>query len=86
MAFQYLKRTYKQEGEQLFTRVDGDRTRGNSLKLRPGRFRLDIRRTFFTQWVVTHRNRLPKEVVDALGNLVWWLVTAHSRGVETLLL
>jgi len=34
VAFQYLKRAYKQEGEVLFTRVDSDRTRGNGLKLR----------------------------------------------------
>ena len=30
-ALQYLKGVYKQEGEQLFMRVDGDRTRGNGL-------------------------------------------------------
>ena len=64
-AFQYLKGAYKQEGEQLFTRVDSDRTRGNGLKLRQGRFRLNIRRKLFTQRVVTHWNRLPKDVVDA---------------------
>ena len=46
VAFQYLKRVYKQEGERLFTRVDGDRTRGNGFKLRQGRFRLDIRGGF----------------------------------------
>jgi len=34
VAFQYLKEAYKQEGDQLFMRVDSDRTMGNSLKLR----------------------------------------------------
>ena len=65
VAFQYLKGAYKQEGEQLFTRVDSDRTRGNGLKMRQRRLRLDIRRKFFIQRVETHWNRLPKEVVDA---------------------
>ena len=48
MAFQYLKGAYKQEGEQLFTRVDSDRTRGNGFKLRKERLKLDVRRNFFT--------------------------------------
>ena len=54
VTFQYLKGTYKQEGERLFTRVDGDRTWGNGFKPRQGRVRLDMRRKFFTQRVVTH--------------------------------
>ena len=65
VAFQYLKGASKKEGKQLVTGVDSNRTRGNGFKLRQGRFRLDIRRKFFTQRVVTHWNRLPKEAVDA---------------------
>jgi len=60
----FCKMMYKKE-DRLLSRVCCDRTGENVSKLKEGRFRLDIRKMFFTIGAMRHRNRLPREVVDA---------------------
>uniref|UniRef100_A0A8B9IXL3 Dedicator of cytokinesis 5 n=1 Tax=Amazona collaria TaxID=241587 RepID=A0A8B9IXL3_9PSIT len=81
-AFQYLKGAYRDTGGGLFIRDCGERTRGNGFKLKQGRFRLDLRKKFFTVRVVgQHETVIPSELPlgqELTSTLREWAVIWHK--------
>ena len=57
VTLQYLKGTYTQEKDQIFTWSNYDRIKKNGFKIKEGKFRFDVRNKFLTQRVVRQWNR-----------------------------
>ena len=54
VALQYPKGGYKKEGNKCFSKACCNTARGNGFKLKEGRFKLHVRKKFFTIMVVKH--------------------------------
>ena len=70
--------------DRFFSRFCCDRTRGDGFRLKEERFRLDIKKKFFTLQAVRHWSRLHREVLDAPSLEIFkarlYGTLSHDRG------
>ena len=87
-TYKILKGLDRLDAGRLFPMLGNSRTRGHSLRIRGKSFRTEMRRSFFTQRVVSLWNSLPQKVVEASSLAIFKreldvaLVAKGIRGME----
>ena len=64
-TYRIMTQIDKSNPENYFQFANYERTRGHSMKLAKTRSRLDIRKNFYSQRVVSKWNKLPQTAIDA---------------------
>lgn len=84
-----MKRTYKKDGDKVFSRACCIRTKGKGFKLKKDQFRSDTRKKFFysdggkiLEWITQGDGRfhIPGNTQGALSNLISLKVFLLSSG------
>jgi len=64
-VYKYLRCRRQRDEATFFLAVSGERTRGNSLKLKHRKFCTNVCKNFITVRVMENWNRLPSEVMES---------------------